>query len=74
MDGDLAFTDSAGKFFVRKRRSKVYPLTVDLQEFLVPGSFDLISAPKEVRALPDASASEVLVVIRKVSCVRIACL
>ena len=66
VDGDLAFTDSEGKFFVRKQKSKVYPRVVELREFLVPGRFDLISAPQEVKALPTDLAAEVLVMIRKV--------
>jgi hypothetical protein len=67
IDGDLAFTDSRGDFFVRKRKSKAYRLEVLPDQFLIPGSFQVVSAPTSVRAAPEEKATEITVVVRRLT-------
>lgn len=67
IDGDLAFSDSRGHFFVRKRRAGVYRLQVLVGEFLFPGAFVLISAPSAVRAETEDRATAIQVVVRRLT-------
>ncbi|MCZ6515782.1 MAG: hypothetical protein O6850_07955, partial [Acidobacteria bacterium] len=65
VDGELLFTDSEGRFFIRKKKSRSYSLEVALEEFLAAGLFEVVSAPAAVRALPDEAASEAEIVLRR---------
>jgi len=66
VDGDFVFSDSAGEFFVRKRKPATFRLEILPDQFLVPGKYELVSAPSSVRAAPDDLAKEVTVVLRHV--------
>jgi len=65
IDGEVAFTDSQGEFFVRKSKRKSYDLHVLVHEFLTPGRFEVVSAPERVAAEPEEAAREVTVVVRR---------
>lgn len=67
VDGDLVFSDSQGRFFVRKRKAGSYRLQVVLDQFLLPGRYEVVSAPPAVAATPDAVAQAVTVVLRRIT-------
>jgi hypothetical protein len=65
VDGEVAFTDSQGEFFVRKSKRRSYDFHVLPNEFLTPGRFEVISAPEKVTAEPEDMAKEISVVVRR---------
>ena len=64
--GEIAFTNSQGEFFLRVRRPQRYPLAVKLDEFLLPGRWELAAAPADVRADAEARAQAAEIVLRRV--------
>jgi hypothetical protein len=67
VDGELVFSDSSGDFFVRKKHAATYALEVLPEQFLVPGRYEVVSAPAEVVTVPDEAAREVTIVVRRVA-------
>ena len=65
LNGDLAFTNSRGEFFVRVRRPQRYDLTVPLQEFLLPGHWEIVTAPTEAVAEPEEGALGIEIILRR---------
>jgi hypothetical protein len=63
--GEIAFTDSRGAFFLRVRHPKAHELRVRPEEFLLPGRWEVVSAPAEVTAEPEDRARGVRIVLRK---------
>ncbi|MCI0403517.1 MAG: SPOR domain-containing protein [Acidobacteria bacterium] len=64
---ELAFTDGDGRFFLRVKKARVYAVTVALDEFILPGYFEVVKAPAEVQAVGEDSADEIMIVVRRVS-------
>jgi hypothetical protein len=62
----VTFTNSSGQFFVRAKRPERYPLAVRLDEFLLPGSWQVVTAPDQVRAEAEDRAGLVEIVLRRV--------
>ncbi len=67
VDGDVVFSDSDGTFFSRKRRPGTFRMEILLDQFIVPGRFQVVSAPVSVKAEPEDSAREITVVVRRVT-------
>jgi hypothetical protein len=67
VDGELVFSDSSGEFFVRKKHAATFALEVLPDQFLVPGRYEVVSAPTKVATAPDELAKEVTVVVRRVA-------
>lgn len=65
VDGEVAFTDSQGEFFARKRKAGAYRLEVLVDQFLIPGRFEVVSAPPVVTAAPDATAPQITIIVRR---------
>jgi hypothetical protein len=63
--GETVYTNSQGRFFLRRPSSQKLPLRVVLEDFLLPGLFEVQSAPAEVVAVPEGSGSPVVVVLRR---------
>jgi hypothetical protein len=63
--GETVYTNSQGRFFHRRPTSQKLPLRVVLEDFLLPGLFEVQSAPAEVVAVPEGSSSPVVVVLRR---------
>jgi len=61
---DTVFTDSQGRFFIRKGKATTYRLEVLLEEFLAPGPFEVVSAPSTVISTREEGAPEVTIVVR----------
>ena len=64
--GDLAFSNPEGQFLLRVGRPREYPVIVRFDEFLLPGRWEVLSAPATVRALPEDRATSFDVVLRRV--------
>lgn len=62
---EVAFTNSRGEFFLRVRRPQRYPLTVKLDEFLLPGRWEVVAAPEDVRADAEERAVPVEIILRR---------
>jgi len=56
---DLVFTNVEGKFFVRKKKDRPVTLDVALEEFLIPGVFEVVDCPRT--AVPSLTNAETLV-------------
>ncbi len=64
---DLVFSDVQGKFFLRVKKARAYPVNVATEEFILPGYFEVVSAPAEAQAVAEDSAEEIEIVVRRVS-------
>lgn len=53
--GEVAFTNSSGEFFLRVGRPTRSPVRVLTEEFLLPGQWEVVSAPAEAVAGPETS-------------------
>jgi hypothetical protein len=62
---DLVFTDSRGSFFVRQKKERPYAIEVLTDEFLVPGRYEVLTAPDQVVAGPEEAPGEVRIVVRR---------
>lgn len=62
--GELVFTNSSGEFLLRVRRPSRYALTVLPTEFLLPGAWEVLSAPAEVTASGEARAVPIEIILR----------
>ena len=66
IDTELVFTDSQGAFLMRRKHAREYPLQVLLDQFMFPGVYEVVSAPKTVKAAPEERAETYKVVLRRV--------
>jgi hypothetical protein len=62
--GELVFTNSSGEFLLRVRRPSRYALTVLPAEFLLPGAWEVVSAPDEITASVEARAVPLEIILR----------
>ena len=67
LNGDIAFTNSSGEFFVRARRPQRYDLAVPLEEFLLPGHWEIVAAPTEAVAEAEDRAHDIEITLRHVT-------
>jgi len=65
LGGDMAFTNSRGEFFVRVRRPQRVPVSVSLDEFLLPGHWVVVDAPAEFVAEPEDRAQGLAIILRR---------
>ena len=65
LGGDMAFTNSRGEFFVRVRHPERYQISVPLEEFLLPGRWEVVAAPAETVAEPENSAHGIEIILRR---------
>ncbi|HZN98734.1 MAG TPA: hypothetical protein VFB61_13455 [Gemmatimonadales bacterium] len=64
LNGEVVYTNSAGEFFLRTRYPQRYSLKLLIEEFLLPGAWEVVSAPDQVTAAEDAKATPVRIVLR----------
>jgi hypothetical protein len=62
--GEVVFTNSSGAFFLRVGRPARSAVKVLIEEFLLPGQWEVVSAPAEVEAGPETRAGMVIVLRR----------
>jgi hypothetical protein len=65
--GQLTFTDSEGRFFVRLTKRGRASLQVLFGDFLTPQPYEMKSAPSSVEATPEDQAVDVLIILRRVT-------
>jgi outer membrane protein OmpA-like peptidoglycan-associated protein len=65
LGSDMAFTNSRGEFFVRVRRPQRVVVSVSLDEFLLPGHWEVLSAPTESVAEAEDRARGVEIILRR---------
>jgi hypothetical protein len=63
---ERVYTDSRGQFFLRQRVARTLPFRVVLDDFLLPGEFEVREAPSEVIPAREGSARTVTIVLRRV--------
>jgi hypothetical protein len=62
---DLAFTNSQGSFNVRLRKDQAVPFVVALEEFVLPGRYEVVSAPNRVVPALDGEEKDYTVVVHR---------
>ncbi|MBI1750200.1 MAG: hypothetical protein HY234_01755 [Acidobacteria bacterium] len=65
IDGELVFSDSQGSFFLRRKKQKECELSVALDQFILPGNYQVVSAPKTVKAAREEMAEMYEVVLKR---------
>jgi hypothetical protein len=72
IDGDVVFTDSQGSFLLRRKKPKESELSVAFDQFVLPGNYAVVSAPKMVKAEREESAELYDVVLKRMKNVTVA--
>lgn len=62
---ELVFTDSRGTFFLRVKKAREYSLQVALDQFTLPGRYEVVAAPASVRAVPEDQIEFAEIVLRR---------
>jgi hypothetical protein len=62
---ELAYTDDTGHFQVRLPRRDPVSLRVATDEFLIPGSFEVVEGPSSVQPDPEDHPNSVVIVMRR---------
>jgi hypothetical protein len=62
--GVMVFTNSSGEFLLRVKRPDRYALAVMPAEFLLPGSWEVLSAPAEAIATSEERAVPIEIILR----------
>ena len=70
IEDDLVFTNSEGEFFVRKKKGRPCRVEVALEEFLVSGSFEVVSSPSIVKPSKQGSEAPIVAILRRRSASR----
>jgi hypothetical protein len=65
LGGEIVFSNSRGQFSLRTRRPARYAVAVKLDEFLLPGSWQVRSAPASVTAAAEERAEMVEIVLER---------
>ena len=65
LNDEVVYTNSAGEFFVRVKHPEHYTLAVATEEFLLPGRWEVVSAPGTVVASNEKQISAVEIVLRR---------
>jgi hypothetical protein len=63
--GETVYSDSRGQFFARRSTSRSLTFRVVPDDFLIPGTFEVVSAPTKVTPAADARATPLLIVVRR---------
>ena len=64
--GSVVFTDSRGRFFVRRSSSREATVRVLVDEFLATGRFEVVVAPTTVKPRTERESVPVKIVVRRV--------
>ena len=64
LNEQVVYTNSAGEFFLRVKHPQRYSLAVALDEFLLPGRWEVVRAPGEVTAAEEKQARSTEIVLR----------
>jgi hypothetical protein len=64
LGGEVVYTNSAGEFFLRAKHPELYRITILIGEFLLPGQWEVVSAPAQASASEEGKVSPVRIVLR----------
>jgi hypothetical protein len=65
VDGQTAFTDNSGHFFLRFRKGLTYPVAILPSRGLNPQYYEVVQAPVSATAETEDVAHEILIVVRR---------
>lgn len=65
VDGQTAFSDETGQFYIRFSREATFPVAVHVEESLAPVTYEVVSSPVTATAKTPDLASPVLIVVRR---------
>ncbi|MBI3484308.1 MAG: hypothetical protein HY012_04050 [Acidobacteria bacterium] len=65
IDDDIVLTDSQGSFVLRRKKPKESELSVAFGQFVLPGNYQVVSAPKMVNAAREETAELYEVVLKR---------
>jgi hypothetical protein len=65
--GSTVYTDSRGRFFVRRSSKRAAAVHVLVDEFLVAGQFEVVSTPETVTPRVERESTPVRIVVRRVA-------
>jgi hypothetical protein len=71
LGGEVVYTNSAGEFFLRAKHPELYRISVLSGEFLLPGQWEIVSAPAQVSASEEDKASPVRIVLRPITATQV---
>ena len=66
IDGKVAYSDSDGRFMMRMDKTNSRPLVVALDEFVIAGNWQVVSAPESVSAQLEDEATPVRIVLKRI--------
>ena len=66
VDGELAYTDTDGYFFVRKPKGRLCAIEVSVKDFLTALPYEVVSAPETLEPQPEGRGSGAMIVVRPV--------
>jgi hypothetical protein len=64
LGGEIVFTNSAGDFFLRAKSPRGFSLKVLTEEFLLPGRWEVVSAPAEVTPFEESRPGLIEIILR----------
>ena len=70
IDDDVLFSNSAGVFSLRKKKTRPCRVEVLLDQFLGPGAFEVVSFPATVIPSAEESETPILIIVRRLGAVR----
>jgi hypothetical protein len=65
LNGEVVYSNSTGEFFLRSKYPQAYSIKVVLEEFLLPGEWEVLSAPEKVTAAEERGAAPVNIILRR---------
>jgi hypothetical protein len=65
LDGEIVYTNSNGEFFLRAKHPRRTPLKVLMEEFLLPGQWEIVSAPSDVTVSEESRAGQIEIILRR---------
>jgi hypothetical protein len=65
LGGQVVFTNSNGEFLLRGKSPRRYALTVQTGDFLLPGLWEVLSAPTEVTSSEESRSGLIEIVLRQ---------
>jgi hypothetical protein len=65
LGGDVVYTNGAGEFFLRTKLPREFSVKVLTDDFLLPGQWEVMSAPEAVTATDEKRASPVVILLRR---------
>jgi hypothetical protein len=63
--GEVVYTNSTGEFFLRVGRPRNAPVTVLLTDFLLPGRWEVVSAPAQAQAGPENGVKGIEIILQR---------